>query len=274
MRLIESPLDVGEAIGQVKRGASAYTSNFFPAPRKLEGWVAHRQLFGERVGDAAFFWRPEADLWHLHFCAASPAALAAALAGCPGLRSEPVVVDLVGQARALDEVGRIFCEAGFRPHTRLFRMARVAPVASPPVVVPDSRVEPAVGGDVQPIHRWLYRSFDCRAEQIPPPYELEAAVSAGQIRVVRIDGRLAGLLFFETQGLTSTLRYWLVAPEHRAARVGSALMQWYLAAHPAVRRFLLWVVEGNANAIGKYEHYGYAPDGLVDHVLANEVIPA
>ena len=38
----------------------------------------------------------------------------------------------------------------------------------------------------------------------------------------------------------------------------------------AVRRFILWVIADNANAIKKYQHYGYTPDGLVDCVLANE----
>jgi ribosomal protein S18 acetylase RimI-like enzyme len=104
------------------------------------------------------------------------------------------------------------------------------------------------------------------------PYEIEEAVEAGQIRVAHYDGALAGLLFFETQGFTSTLRYWLIAPEFRSQRFGSGLMHRYFADHPAVRRFLLWVIAANADAIGKYEHYGFAPEGLVDHVLANERI--
>lgn len=80
------------------------------------------------------------------------------------------------------------------------------------------------------------------------------------------------MLFFETQGFTSTLRYWLIAPEYRLQGVGSGLMHRYFDDNPAIRRFLLWVITANANAIGKYEHYGFVPDGLVDHVLANERI--
>ena len=43
--------------------------------------------------------------------------------------------------------------------------------------------------------------------------------------VMKYDGALAGLLFFETQGVASTVRFWVVAEKFRARRVGSALMQ-------------------------------------------------
>jgi GNAT superfamily N-acetyltransferase len=118
----------------------------------------------------------------------------------------------------------------------------------------------------------LLRSFDCRAEQIPMLYEVEAAAAAGQIWVARYAGGLAGLLFFETQGFSSLLRYWLVAPELRTQRLGSALMRRYLAEQPAVRRFLLWVAASNPEAIVKYEHFDFAREGLVDYVFANDRI--
>ena len=69
--------------------------------------------------------------------------------------------------------------------------------------------------DVQCVHELLPPSFDRYADQLPLPYEIEAAIDARQILIAQGNGRLAGLLFFETQGLTSTLRYWLVDPEFR-----------------------------------------------------------
>jgi ribosomal protein S18 acetylase RimI-like enzyme len=85
---------------------------------------------------------------------------------------------------------------------------------------------------------------------------------------------LAAILFFETQGFTSILRYWAVAERFRSRRFGAAVMRHYLAMHSAVRRFLLWVVAANDNAVRKYQHYGYAPDGLLDQVLVNELVTA
>ena len=85
---------------------------------------------------------------------------------------------------------------------------------------------------------------------------------------------LAGLLFFETQGVTSTIRYWVVAEKFRTLRYGSALMRAYFAAQAAIQRFNLWVIADNQPAILRYQHYGYASDKLVDHVLVNKMIRA
>lgn len=271
MRLIESAVEVGKAVGHAKEGAPAYCSNFFPAPKKLERWIAHRDLYSDGGEGTALFFRKDRGFWHLHFCAAGPSLLQQALARCATLSTDAIVVDLVGLEPAVAGLAGIFEGAGFRRYSRLFRMARLTPGTGPVAAPPDPRLTVAGPADVQCVHELLLRSFDRRAEQLPQPYEIEAAVDAGQIRIARGNGRLAGLLFFETQGLTSTLRYWLIDPEFRAAGLGSALIRCYFAEQHAVRRFLLWVVADNADAIGKYEHYGYAPDGLVDLVLANEV---
>jgi GNAT superfamily N-acetyltransferase len=272
MNPVRDSSEVAEAINRAKAAAPAFCVNFFPAPGKLEGWIEHCELFLEMVNGATLFMRKDRDFWHLYFCAASSEALQRALAACLVLRSEPVVVDLVGKETALSDLVALFEFAGFRRYNRLFRMSRTVPPAVAPAATPDSRVVAAGKTDCQPILDLLLRSFDCRAEQIPMLYEIEAAVEAGQIRVAHCACALAGLLFFETQGLTSTLRYWLVAPEFRTYRLGSALMNHYFAEHPTARRFLLWVLADNHNAISKYEHYGFAPDGLVDTVLANELI--
>lgn len=272
MLLIDSTSEVAETISRTKADAPAYCSNFFPAPRKLQGWITHGELSCEQRDGAALFLRKDRDFWHLYFCAASPTSLQQAVAAFPMLRAEPVVLDLVGQEPALAGLAGLFEAAGFGLYNRLFRMARIVSPPTPPAAAPDPHVVLAGQADCQPILDLLVRSFDCRAEQIPMLYEIEAAAETGRIWVARCDGALAGLLFYETQGLTSTLRYWLIAPEFRTQRFGSGLMRTYFAEHPAVKRFLLWVITDNYNAIAKYRHYGYAPDGLVDEVLSNEVI--
>jgi hypothetical protein len=55
-------------------------------------------------------------------------------------------------------------------------------------------------------------------------------------------------------------------------KLGGALIHHYFALHGAVRRFILWVMADNENAIAKYRHYRYVPDGLVDHVMVNGMI--
>ncbi len=270
---VESIREVTEAVNQARTNAAEYCSNFFPAMPKLQGWISHGELFCDRREGVTFLWRKDRGFWHLYFCAANPAVLHQTMVAPPRLGTEPIVLDLVGKEPALAGMMSRFETAGFHIYSRLLRMARLVPWAAPTSsAAPDSRVVVAGPQDCQPIQDFLLRSFDCRAEQIPTPYEVEAAIEARQIRVLRGAEQLAGLLFFETQGFSSLLRYWVVAPEFRAQRFGAALMRCYLAEQPSVRRFLLWVAAANSEAISKYEHYGFAPDGLVDYVMANDKI--
>lgn len=274
MRLVRSADEVGAAVNLAKANAPAYCVNFFPAPNKLRDWISHGELFCEQTGDSAIFLRRDRGFWHLYFCAASPASLQQAVTSLRPLSVQSAVVDLVGHDPGIDDLVRLFESAGFRRYKDLFRMARATPVATSIAANLDSQVVVAGCADSQQIIDLLLSSFDCRAEQIPMLYEIQAAIEAGEILVARCAGALAGLLYFETHGLTSTLRYWLVAPEYRARRFGSQLIRRYFASHPAVRRFVLWVISDNDDAIRRYRSYGFAPDGLVDHVLANEAAPA
>jgi hypothetical protein len=265
---------VFDAIQQVKAGAPAYCTNFFPVQRKLQEWVEHGELQVETRGEAAFFLRQDRDFWHFYFCARDPAALRREIIALADLKTRRLAADLVGNEEALREVLGALASAGFRPYARLQRMVRAgAPIATQPLIG-DAEVVFADKADAAAVLGLLEASFDRFADQLPLAREIEAAIAARQILAVEPAGKLAALLFFETQGFTSAVRYWAVAEEYRARRLGAVLMRRYLESHSAVRRFTLWVVADNQNAVEKYRHYGYEPDGLVDHVLVNDLISA
>jgi ribosomal protein S18 acetylase RimI-like enzyme len=266
--------DVLSAIQQVKAGAPAFCTNFFPVQRKLQEWVEHGELLCEPRDGAAFFLRKDRDFWHFYFCAADTAALRRELTASKDLKGRPLTVDLVGGEETLREIIGALASAGFRPHGKLQRMARSGGKVQAAAVPDDATVVWAEPEDAPAALELLEEAFDRFADQLPCLREIDAAIAARQILVVKIEGRLAALLYFETQGFTSVVRYWAVAAEFRARRLGAALMRRYLELHSSVRRFTLWVVSENRNAIEKYRHYGYEPDGLVDHVLVNELIPA
>lgn len=271
METIRQAAEVTAAIQRTRAGSTAYRSNWYTAPARLESWIGHGELCGSLGERAALFLRRDRNLWHLYYSAASPAALREAVAAEPLISSEPVVVDVVGAESAILEAEGAIAVAGFRRYQRLFRMQRMPPAGEAPrVVEADPRVIAAASSDGGAVLDLMLRSFDIRAEQIPMPYEIEAAIAASQIRVALCHGAMAGILFSETQGFTSTLRYWLVDPGFRGQGLGAALMHRYFAEHPVVRRFLLWVIRDNVDAIRKYEHYGFAADGLLDQVFANE----
>lgn len=263
---------VFDAIQQAKAGAPDFCTNFFPVQKKVQDWIEHDELRGAFRSDAVFFFRRDRDFWHLYYCAASKTALEREIPTVPEIGSERVVLDLVGNEAAVSVPVGVWKSAGFNQHTRLFRMARVAQAFPEPVGEQNGRIEFANIADAQGIVELLEGAFDRFGEQLPLLYEIEAAIQARQVLVARHEEKIAGLLFFETQGFSSTLRFWAVASQYRALRCGSALMRQYFATQNAVKRFVLWVAADNVNAVQKYGHYGYKPDGLVDYVLANRMV--
>jgi len=272
MILVYNTREVFDAMQQAKAGSPSFTTNFFPAQRKVQGWIARAEMLTERHDHAALFLRKDQDFWHLYFCAASPEALQRAINSSALVKTAPIVVDLVGNDPGIKGLITVLGAVGFRPYRRLFRMAKL--ISSSPIE--DRADAPAVQFaeifDSRAILDLIFQSLDRYAEQLPTPQEIESATANRQILAVKCDGELAGLLFFETQGLTSTVRYWLVAERFRARWFGAVLMRHYFAVHLKVRRFILWVMADNEDAIKKYRHYGFAPDGLVDQVLVNGMI--
>jgi hypothetical protein len=272
MTPIQTVSQVFDAIQQAKAGAPDFCTNFFPVQRKIQDWIDHGELAGEFRDDATFFFRKDRDFHHLYFCASSVSALKRDIAALPELKSERIVMDLVGKEADLNGMISAWEAAGFRRFARLYRMARVAQPRADSALS-DSPITFAEQADCPAILALLEHAFNRYGEQIPTLYEIEAAVRARQILAAKHDGALAGLLHFETQGVTSTLRFWCVNETYRAMKFGSALIRKYFAVNPAVKRFNLWVAADNINAVQKYGHYGYTPDGLVDYVLASELVP-
>ena len=269
MSPVTSPSQVLEAIHRVKTAAPAFCTNLFAAEPKLRDWVAYGELRAQEFEGAAFFARKDRDFSHLYFCAAEPDALARGLARLPIIGSERLAADLVGPEPSLEVLSNRMESAGFRPYSRLVRLSRTANAAA---LEETDRVELAGKNDAPAILDLLEASFDRFADQLPIRYEIQAAIAQNQMLVVRQDSAIAALLHFETQGFSSVLRFWIVATPFRSAGFGSMLMRHYFASQNRVRRFILWVTAVNENAVKKYSHYGYAPDGLVDQVLVNAMI--
>jgi len=269
MTPIRSAGAVFDAIAQAKAAATDLRTNFFPVQKKLETWIEHGELFGEQRDCAAFFFRRDRDFWRLYFCAANLAALQREIAMLGALQTDGVMTDLVGKESSLGELLAILETGGFRSYARLQRMTRLG---QPEAATAGSQIGFAEKEDCGAALALIEGLFDRHGEQLPTHYEIASAIENRQVLVAQNAGELAGLLFFETQGFASTIRFWAVAEKHRAAGFGSALIRHYFQSHAAVRRFTLWVDAGNEPVINKYQHYGYAPDGLTDCVLANQLI--
>ena len=272
MTPVQTTQAVYDAIAQVKAEANGFCTNFYPTPIKLEGWIARKELWMVRRKATVFFLRREREFWHLHFCAPDAATLGRGLANLRELQTEKMVSDVIGTG---SELLPVMEQAGMRRYKQLIRMTRVAQQEAAPATDDPWREQIAFAGepDADAVLGLIQSAFNHYAKQIPSPEEIRAAVQTHQIIILKLGSELAGALYFETHGATSTLRFWTVAARFRDRRVGGALLRHYIASQCAVRRFVLWVDEGNDDAIRKYRHYHYENDGVSDYILANECIP-
>jgi GNAT superfamily N-acetyltransferase len=269
MTLVQKPEEIQEAIGQIKAVASQFCTNFFPAASRLEDWLQRGCLFIEKKPETVFIFREDRDLFHFYFAAANRAVLekeTAAQTAPSG--SARLILDLLG--KDLLELTRVLERAHWGPYQRLMRLARGGQPHDSDGKPGEANVITAEERDLAGIQRLIEERFDPLADQIPGINEIRTAREAGQILVLREDGEVAALLFFETIGFTSTIRYWVVGSAFESRGFGSQLLRAYLKIHASVKRFLLWVNEKNDNAIQKYRHFGYQPDGLKDQVLLKD----
>ena len=252
------------------RRAGPLVTNFYPVPDKLQRSIERGELFSMTGGNVLFVLRRDRDFLHLSFVASTDRELVPALRELVASVAETITVDVLGPRERVGEITELFVQAGFLGHCALHRMTKQVSQTqiAPPPAPPDADVRFAGNDDATALAAMLETALDRYAEQIPDDAELIRATSDRKILIVRsATGSIAGLLFFEVTGQSSLLRHWLVDPAHRDQRIGTRLMRRYFADCKDVRRFLLWVISDNHNAIDRYRHYGYQQDGLIDQVL-------
>jgi len=259
---------VFEGILGAKAGPE-FCTNFYPVRQKLEAWIARNALAVGQGKETTFFFRRDHDFWHLFYCAGSIQASVRDLCALEELKTERVVADVLGSSEALAAWLPMLEGAGMRRYKRLVRMGR--PALNITADVSDGVIF-ATRHDAGAIVALLEKTFDRYAKQLPTPEEIEVAAEASEILLLKRGEALAGLLFFETRGVASTLRFWAVAQDFRGTCVGSSLIRHYLASQRGVQRFVLWADADDRVLIEKYRHYHYAEDGVVDYVLANDLV--
>lgn len=269
MNLVPGVAAVYEQMAAAKRGG-AVTTNFYPTPEKLERWTQAGELFSLAAGDVLFFLRRDRDFFHVYYQANRAEELGPALAQLAGQSRETLTADVIGKPAQVDQIAALFGAAGFRPHTLLRRMTLVRTEAPP--MPDDAEVVWAGPEDGAALSAMLEAMLDRHAEQIPDTAEMAEAAAARKVLVIRAGNAIAGQLFFEATGQSSILRHWVVNAAFRDRRIGARLMHRYFAECKDVRRFTLWVISDNDNAIDRYKHYGYQHDGLIDQVLMRQAV--
>jgi RimJ/RimL family protein N-acetyltransferase len=253
-----------EDLGAVRAAATEFTTNFFATPEDVQAWLNEGMLRVLPTPGARTVLRADAGFAHVYHWAASVPALRSALAGLPA--ASTLVTDVIGKPEGIEPIERAYRDAGFTDYQALARMSRVG--AGPgPGAGRDPSVRTASEADVPRIDAFFRRILDPYSDQIPAPGALREFADRQSMLVVDRGNAVAGVLIFDARPAGATLRYWWLAPEFRNQGIGAALIKTMFHELRDARRIQLWVVADNADAIAKYEHYGFRRDGLVDRIL-------
>ena len=264
---VGNPQFVLEQREAVKSGHGTLVMNFYVNKDVLGRWIASGDLFHEKIGDTAFFFRRDDDFFHLFYVSPTHDELGRGLMSLSG-RPEILVPDVVTKTEEEVSVLRLFRSNGFHHYSTLVRMCVAGNLGGGANGVSDDVAFGSVG-DVDRIRDVLTANFDCYAERIPSTAEIAADVADKKFLLIEKHGQIVGLVHYELIGLTSHLRRWFVDPGFRGLNIGSKLLHRYFSLSGKAARFILWVLRPNMNAIERYRHYGYREDGLVDTIFVN-----
>lgn len=267
MSPVRSRAELMDALEQVRRVGRTPLTNWFAAPERIDSWIGRESLSFMQGERAMLILRRDAGFYRVYHFAADFEALAAVL-GSPSWEhtaNRVLTADLIGRPPDLDRVAMIYRESGFADHNLLVRMIRMATPEE--VAASESDVEFARPADVVAVAAFLDRHLDPYTDQIPDEGEIRRAIAHASLILVRRGESVAGLLLFESIGLTSHLRYWYVDDEARNQGIGARLIRRFFRLCSGSKRLILWVVSENADAIAKYRYYGFRPELLVDRIM-------
>jgi ribosomal protein S18 acetylase RimI-like enzyme len=265
---VRNRADLLDAIERVRQTAGAgLVTNWFATPERIDYWIGCNSLFLLPDERALLILRRDRGFQRVFHFSVDHAALSAVLRSSSAEHavSGVLTTDLIGRPMALEPVAGVYRESGFADHNCLVRMIRMS--VPEEVAESETDVEFAGPADVAAVAAFLSRLLDPYTDQIPEEDELREAAARGNLILLRRGESVGGLLLFETMGVTAHLRYWYVDDGARNQGIGARLIRQYFHLCSGSRRFILWVVRDNTDAIAKYRHYGFREDTLVDRIM-------
>lgn len=249
---------------ELRRGNKAYVSNAFFTLPQLEELLSKPGVTVRQTDDLAVICEEDTDLLRVYLYARSGEALRDLRKLLPETE-KPVITDVVGREPAVGRIAEQLIPAGFEPYSTFVRMVCTAPVL--PRADGEERVEPATAGDAAEIDRMLRAEFDPLFSHFPSEQELAQAAEKGEITVIRADGTLAGVAFFEkVSAAYCVLRYFMVKKQYRGRNIGGALLYHTMAHGENGTVYMLWI--GTYNKTQElYKRTGFTYDGLCDRIL-------
>jgi len=266
MKIIRSYKEISEGVERIKNLNNRFITNFFLNEAKITNWIEDQTLLSIESSHSIFILRKHMDFLYLYYISTDFSELFRNLKDVHPIPDTDLVVEIVGKDGDFDQISSGFQPQGFVHHETLKRMFMLknSPVDESEL---SAEINFAAPSDSELVLDFLLKRLDKYSEQIPEIKEINAAIVNKNILISKIDDEIAGLLYFEKTGFTSHLKEWLVNEKYRNNRIGSKLIKTYFYLCNNCNRFILWVKENNADAISKYEHYGYRMEHLKDIIM-------
>ena len=179
-----------------------------------------------------------------------------------------VVTDCVGKEDYVNAIPQAFCENGFRPYARMtrWRSGKICLAATP---VPNGIcLQTATLEQTEEILALLYSVFDPYVSKLPNKGQLDALIGQKLVFCAVRNGKVIAVVCLQKVGKTGIYIYQIaVSPKHRAAGLGSSLLQFALCRFSTFSSFTSWIEDNNVASCRMHQALGMRPDGLADGVL-------
>ncbi len=277
MDKITSITQLRELINYVRNLHQGYVTNFYLDETKHATWIETGEFLYDKYEDTVSLlfdhYSPDNKKYftNLFYISTSIESVIKNLKIYPEMFIYDLyILDIVGKEAMCEPMVNALKAIHAHHDATLVRMNRISEDKELLVIrgYQDKRVVYADETDAKLIEELLHANFDEKLEQLPLHKEITQMIAEKHILKCVVDGKMAGLLLFELNATTLYLRYWLTLPEFRNQGIGGALLKRFFYEGRNTKRQILWVMQNNANAIARYEHYGFVKENMYDYILS------
>jgi ribosomal protein S18 acetylase RimI-like enzyme len=264
-----SEMQILDGVRSIKSRSAHFATNLFLDVSKLRELSLAGRLSCYQTETFSIVLKENDGFYNLFFVATDHDALNMCLRKLNDEYSNLILVTDIISKNDEENLKGMLTGNGFQPYTSLFRMTRINKDFAVPVSTNNPNIVYADINSLEKIQNLFQKYFDPYSEQIPSETQLREWINNLGLALYCEAENILGFIIFETNGQTAYLRYWFVHPDYRERGVGSELIRKFFFETSHSSRQIFWVMDGNKNAIKRYEHYGFKSESLFDYIYIN-----
>lgn len=205
------------------------------------------------------------DILRLFFFAANADAMHEVFALLPQTQRD-VVCEVVGRDDCTKNVVEALTAAGGIPYAKFQRML-LKPIVRE-TTLDLGQVEAARLEDAGELLEITHDAFDRLTAHMHSFEELCRMISAGEVLLIRKDGRIAGFSIFDSKhGRVMLLDHVVTRPEYRGQKIARRILMKKLKDTPRAESCVLWINTKCHGPIAYHESNGFKADGTYCNVF-------